>query len=79
MFLKKWVLQKHEFSYPFFQSISYNNMAVTKQIYFSPTFLKWWVLICDNIAGVVGGSQYYQKGNTYKEGEGYLLPCPIII
>ena len=27
--------------------------------YFSPTFLKSWVQICDNIAGAVGGPQQY--------------------
>ena len=46
----------------FFHSISYNNVVVTKQIYFSPTFLKSWVHISDNIAGVlglVGDAQYY--------------------
>ena len=37
-FQKKRVLQKREFSYPFFQSISYKNVVFTKQIYFSPTF-----------------------------------------
>ena len=39
----------------FFHSISYNNVVVTKQIYFSPTFLKSWVHISDNTAGVLGG------------------------
>ena len=34
-------------------------MVVTKQIYFRPTFLKSWVHISDDIAGVVGGLQYY--------------------
>ena len=46
----------------FFNSISCNNMVVTKQIYFSLTFSKSRVLISDNIAGVlglVGGPQYY--------------------
>ena len=42
-----------------FFSVSYNNMVVTKQIYFWPTFLKSWVHISDDIAGVVGGLQYY--------------------
>ena len=37
-FLKKWVLQKHEFSCPFFQSKSYNNVVVIKQIIFHPHF-----------------------------------------
>ena len=35
--------QKPEFSYHF--SVSYNNVVVTKQIYFSPTFLKSWFQI----------------------------------
>ena len=56
---KQWVLQKREFSYLFFRSISYNNVVVTKQVYFSSAFLKSWVYISDNIAGVVGGPQYH--------------------
>ena len=36
---KKWLVQKREFSYTFFQLISYNNVLDTKQIYFVPTFL----------------------------------------
>ena len=49
-----------EFSYPFFfQSIVYNNVVVTKQICFLTIFLKLWVHISDNIAGLVGGPQYY--------------------
>ena len=55
----KWVIQKHEFSYPFFQSVSYSNVIVTKQMYFSPTFLKSWVHTSDNIARAVGGLEYY--------------------
>ena len=39
----------------FFQPISYNNVLVTKQIYFSKEFLNSWVNISDIIAGVVGG------------------------
>ena len=35
---RKWVLQKREFSYPFFQSLSYNNLVVLKQIYFCQHF-----------------------------------------
>ena len=46
------------FSY-FFQSINYNNVVDTKQIYFSPTFSKSWMRISDNIAGVLGDPQYY--------------------
>ena len=46
------------FSY-FFQSINYNNVVDTKQIYFSPTFSKSWMKISDNIAGVLGDPQYY--------------------
>ena len=42
----------------FFQSISYNNVVDTKQTYFSPTFLKPWVHISDNVVGLVGGPQY---------------------
>ena len=40
----------------FFQSIRYNNMVDTKQIYFSRTFLKPWVHLFYNVAGVVGGT-----------------------
>ena len=49
--------QELEFSYHF--SVSYNNVVVTKQIYFSPTFLKSWVHIYGNITGIDGGPQYY--------------------
>ena len=42
-----------------FFSVSYSNVAFTKQIYFSPTFLKLWVHISDSIARVVGGAQYF--------------------
>ena len=43
----------------FFLIISYNNVVVAKQIYFSFIFLKSWVHISDNTSGVVGGRQYY--------------------
>ena len=36
--VKKKELQRREFSDPFFKSTGHNNVAVTKQIYFSPTF-----------------------------------------
>ena len=62
-----------------FFSVSYSNVAFTKQIYFSPTFLKLWVHIFDNIAGVVGDPQYCYMGYKYREGEGELFPGPIII
>ena len=54
MFSKKWVLQKREFSHSFFQSISYNNLVATKEIYFAPTFRKLEAHISDNIASIVG-------------------------
>ena len=54
-------------------------MVVTKQIYFWPTFLKSWVHISDDIAVVVGGLQYYEMGYEYREGQGDLCPCLIII
>ena len=54
---KKWVFQKREFSYTFFQSILYNNVVNTKQIYFSTPFLKSWVHASENITGVVGCPQ----------------------
>ena len=59
-FLKKRVLQKRELFYYFSQSISDNDVVVTIQIYFSPTVLKLWVHISDNILGVVGDPQYYR-------------------
>ena len=59
MFSKKCVLQKRNCFNPFFQSISY-SLIVPIKIYFSPTFLKLWLHISDNIACVVGGTQYYQ-------------------
>ena len=55
-FQKNQYFKKRELSYPFFQSIVHNNVAVIKQIYF---FATSWVHISDNIAGVVGGPQYY--------------------
>ena len=58
-FQKNEYFKKREFSYPFFQSVVYNNVIVTKQIYILTTFLKSWVRISDNIAGVVGDPQYY--------------------
>ena len=39
--------------------VSSNNAVFTKQIYFSPAFFKLWVYIFENLAGVVGDSQYY--------------------
>ena len=41
-----------------FQSISYKNVVVTKEIYFLTTFLKSWVHISGNIARAVGGRKY---------------------
>ena len=57
--MKKPVLfEKNEYfknvSYFIIFSVSYNNVVVTKQIYFSLTFLKLWVHISNNITGVVG-------------------------
>ena len=43
----------------FSQSISYNNIVLIKQIYFSSLFLKPRVHISDNIAGIVANLQYY--------------------
>ena len=42
----------------FFQAISYKNLVITRQIYFLRTFLKSWVHVSDDIAGVVGDPQY---------------------
>ena len=53
VFLKRWMLQKRQFSC-YFQSITYNDVIVTKQIYLSLTFLKSWIHIFDNIASVIG-------------------------
>ena len=63
----------------FFQSVSYNNVVIRKETYFSPTFLKSWIHIYDNIAGVVGNPQYYYSGYRYREGKENLFSCPIII
>ena len=76
---KEWILRKREFSYTFSQSISYNNVVDIKQIYFSSTLLKLWVHISDTVAGVIADPQYYWRGCRYREGEGDLPPCPIII
>ena len=48
-----------EFSYTFFQSVSHNSVFVTKQIYFSPIFLKLWAHNSDSTADVVRGLQNY--------------------
>ena len=58
MFSKKWVLQKRKFPYSFLHSISYNNMVIMKQVYFSPIFRKSWAHVSNNIAGVEGGPQH---------------------
>ena len=58
-FQKNQYFKKLELPYPFFQSIVYNNVVVTKQIYFLATLVISWVHISHNIAGVVGGPQYY--------------------
>ena len=62
MSAKKKVLQKCEFSYTFFQWISYNNMVYTKQFFFSLTFLKWQGHISDNFADVVEGKIVQLEG-----------------
>ena len=62
VFSKKLVLQKSEFSYPFFQLERYKNMVARKQVYFSRTFLNLWVHISDNIAGVVGARSTTRGG-----------------
>ena len=48
------MLQKRKFFHSF-QSKSYNNVVVTKQIHFSSIILKAWAHISDNIARVVVG------------------------
>ena len=58
MFSKKWVPQKHKFSYPFHQSINYDNLVVTKHIYVPPDSENR-EFTSDNIAGVEGGPEYY--------------------
>ena len=54
----------------FFQAINYKDLLGKKLIYFSPTFLKSWVHIFDNVAGVVEGPQHYYKGYRFREVEG---------
>ena len=41
-------------------------MVDTKQIYFSPTFLKSWVHISNNVAGVVGDKTVLLEGMQVK-------------
>ena len=41
--------------------MGYNNMVVTKQVYFSSAILKSWVHISHNIAGIARGSQYQPR------------------
>ena len=70
-FLKTECFKKGNLSYPF-QSISYNNVVVRKQIYFSPTFSKSWFYIFDNIECVVGGSQCKYKHRNFPLSDNYL-------
>ena len=65
----------------FFQSTGYDNVVVTKQIYFLSVFLKSWIFknISDSIAGIVRDSKYYYRRYRYREGERVFLPCPLII
>ena len=65
-FKKNEYFKKREFSYPCFQSIVYNNVIVTKQIYILTTLLKSWVRISDNIAGAVGGQRYRYREHCTK-------------
>ena len=58
-FQKNQYFKKLELPYPFFQSIVYNNVVVTKQIYFLATLFISWVHISYNVAGVVRGPQNY--------------------
>ena len=50
---------------------------VTNQVYFSPTFLKSWVHISDNIAGIIGAPQNHWRWHRYNEGEEVLSLCPV--
>ena len=59
---QKKISTSKRFFYYFLQSMKYNNVVVTLQINFSPTFLKLWVHISDNIEGVAGSPEYYQEG-----------------
>ena len=70
MFSKKVMFQKRKFSY-FSQSICYSNVVLTKQIYFSHTFVKSWVHISHQIATLAGGSQHNYK--RYKHGNFSLI------
>ena len=63
---KTWI-----FVLPF--SVSYNNVVVTKQIYFPPKILKSCIHISYNIAGAVGGPQYYWRWYRYREGDQILF------
>ena len=58
-FQKNQYFKKLELPNPFFQSIVYNNVVVTKQIYFLATLFISWVHISYNVAGVVRGPQNY--------------------
>ena len=57
-----------------FFSVSYNNVVITKKIYFSPTFLKLWVHISGNFAAVVGGPQYYRRDVNIGKKKGVFSP-----
>ena len=48
-FQKHQYFKKRELPNPFFQSIVYNNVVVTKQICFLATFFKLWAYISDKL------------------------------
>ena len=47
--------------------MGYDNMVVTKQVYFSSAFLKLSIHISGNVAGIAGGPQYYQRRYRRRE------------
>ena len=49
-------------------------MFVTKQIYLPPTFLKLWVHLSDNNAGVVGGHSTTRGGIGIGKEKGIFPP-----
>ena len=79
MFSKKWVPQKREFSYPFYQSINYDNLIVTKHVYVPPDSKNRGSTSLIIFRRRRRLTVLLEGGYRYRVGEGDLFPCPTII
>ena len=71
IFVTPWYTHVH---ISFNKSMNYNNVVVTKQIYFSPAFLSIFLLAFLIILQV-----HYWRWYRYKEQKGDLFPCPMFL